>query len=228
MWLRAVLTSSSLALAVSCPVFARTGSQLVTDLRIMLGQTDSISGRTNWTNTQLFSILNIAQDKVTARGRVIEKDTVYNGGALRMARPSGFITLRGTAYLMKNNQEVKPIPMTSSDSIYVQQSRMTRQSAGDDTYLIYEESDDIVVSPAAPSAFSVRVVYFANPSAITDSAECSYGDEWETVLLYEAKMLALEKIRDESWYVLTAKERDAILAQMYQQTKLRPQLVKGP
>jgi hypothetical protein len=213
---------------------ARTGNQLIMDLRIMLGQTDSLAGRTNWTNAQLLQTLNIAQDKISARGRVIEKDTVYGtatspeGGHKRLVPPSGFITLRGTAYLMTNSIEVKPIPVTSADSMYRQQQKITKQAMGERNYLIYEESDDIVVSPAFPSKDSVRVAYFAHPSTIVDTLECLYGDEWEVVLLYEAKIVACEKIRDETWTLLATRERDMLLEQTYRQDRLRPQLVKTP
>lgn len=226
--LRLVL-STSFSLLLCAAAHARTGNDLVVDLRIMLGQTDSTTNNTNWTNDQLRLILNIAQDKVSARGRVIERDTSYLASAgINYTAPSGFITLRGTAYLKRGGITMKPIPLTSADSISRITGRLTRQTMGEDNHLAYEEAGRIKVVPPPLSQDSVQIVFFSNPAAITGAAECAYGDEWETILLYEAKMVALEKIRDLDWYAATMKERDTLLAEMYKQTKLRPQLVVIP
>lgn len=230
MWRR---ISLRLARLTWCSLFlfslaeARTGAQLITDLRIMLGQTDSANS--NWTNAQLRLVLNIAQDKVTARGRVIERDTTYAVSATKSyTPPSGFITLRGSAYILRDSIAIKAIPLTNSDSLPKQLQRLTAQSAGEDELLILEEAGQIRVEPEMNSFDLLKVVFFANPVDINDSTDCQYGDEWEVVLLYEAKMVALEKIRDETWYQLTMKERDTIIGETYKQTKLRPQLVTTP
>lgn len=221
------LTWFSLAcICLATPVFARDGDSLVADLRILVGQT--APSNSNWTDAQLLQILNMAQDKVSAKGRVIEKDTTLAGGSLRYARPEGFITLRGTAYLVRTGIEIVPIPLVNADSMGRTQLRMTRQASGTDKFVIYEESDDIVVSPPVYVSDSVKVVYYANAQGITDTAECDYEDEWEMVLLYEAKVIAMEKVQNGTWYEKALAERDRLLAQVYAQTRLRPQLVKQP
>lgn len=226
--MRRLVTLTWFSLLLCATAHARTGAQLVADLRIMLGQTDSTTGNTNWTNAQLRSCLNMGQDKVSGRGRVIEMETTYAASATTdYAPPSGFITLRGTAYLKRGGVVVKAIPLTSADSVARLGTRLTRQAFGDDNHLIFEDGGKIRVVPPPLTMDSVVVVFFANPAAI-DTAECEYGDEWEIVLLYEAKMVALEKIRDGDWYALTKQERDTLLSEMYKQTKLRPQMVAIP
>ena len=228
--MRRLLSSISFSLLLFASAQARTGAELITDLRILLGQVDSTANATNWSNAQLRRILNMGQDAVTARGRVIERDTTYlASAATRYAPPSGFITLRGTAYIVRRGAgDIVPIALTSADSIPRLQTRITKQSVGDDEYSIYEEAGKIVVSPPVLSQDSVKVVFFSNPTNLVDTTECEYGDEWEIILLYESALIAYEKTHDEVWFELTIKERDTKLDQMYKQTKLRPQMVVQP
>jgi hypothetical protein len=215
-------------LLLSSSAQAATGDTLLVHLRIRLGQTTA--AHSNWTDNQLLACLNMAQDWMAAQGRVVEKlDTIPGSGSLLLdSIPSDFIKLKGTAYLWRNGVEVKPIPMVSADSLYRLASRLSTQEVGVDNYWLAEDGQRLSVVPLVNTADSVVISYYAYPTKF-DSAnvECDFGPEWEQVLLSAAKAVALEKIESPLWPAAVA-ERDKLVAAMYRQQTLKPQLVSVP
>lgn len=209
-----------------CPSlsFAATGATLKNDLRFKLGQTNS--SNSNWTDAQLYRCLNMAQDYIASLGRVVESLDTLAGGSLRIATPSGFITLRDNAYLWRNGAEVKPIPRVSTDSISKIMDRMTTQSFGQDKYVISEEGGEIFVAPVLNSADSVVVSFYSIPSTLDSATECSFPNEWEEVLRACAKVIALEKISSPD-LPLAIQERDKAVALLYRSKTLKPQLAES-
>lgn len=203
--------------------FGAKADTLKNDLALMLGQ-PTASGNRNWTDAQLYRMLNMAQDRLSARGRVIEKRSTAVGGTLMFGKPTGFIALRGTASLWRNGQEVRPIKVTGADSSGILLAGFAANKAGADEKVLWLEGDSIKIAPMVKATDSFIVVYYVHATVLDTNIECDYGLEWEQILLYEAKMIALEKIRDLPWYLATKKERDELLASMYLQVSLQPQL----
>jgi len=200
---------------------AGSGATLKSDLRLRLGQTST--SNSNWTDAQLYTCLNMAQDYIGSLGRVIEKKTILGGGALRKARPAGFITLRDNAFLFRNGAEVKPIPRISTDSLAKVMDRMTNQSFGVDKYVIAEEAESLLVAPVLNANDSFVVTYYAFADTVDSSSECEYDQAWEQVLLVAAKVIALEKI-DSPMLPLAIQERDKLLEAMFRSNTLKPQM----
>jgi len=209
------------------PANAKTTDSLITDLRIMLGQTDSTNS--NWTNNELRRCLNLSQDYITGLGRVVEKTTTISGNAtLRLTYPTDFKQLRPGVWLWRNGKEVRPLPVIALDSMYRTLGRITAQQAGFDNYYVADEGTRLIVAPALPSTDSVVIQYYAQPAVLSGTTECGFGLEWEAVLLVGAKAVALEKTRDVNWYDRAIRERNEMVGALYQQTKLKPQLPGTP
>lgn len=204
---------------------ATTGDTLKNDLRIRLGQTSNVAGQSNWTNAELYRCLNMAQDVIEALGRAVEKQDTLQGGRL-ITPPSDFKKLQGTAFSWRNGRAVKPIPLTNLDSASNHLARLTADSKGRETWVIYQDAGRIVVEPGMSSGDSIVISYYASAAKLDSATECGFPDEWEQLLLVYAKMIALEKIRDVNWYTLTATERDKLLQTIYASSTLRPQLTK--
>jgi hypothetical protein len=202
---------------------AATGDTLLVHLRIKLGQTNS--SNSNWTDNQLIACMNMAQDWISAQGRAIEKTDTTAGDTVRYTARTDFIKLKGTAWLWRNGQEVKPLPVISADSAYRVFARMG--DLGFDEHYVAEDGGQVMVVPKLSSSDSLVISYYATATKLTTAGECSYGPEWEQVLLVTAKAIALEKIDSPLWPA-AVQERDKLLAAMYRQQTLKPQLVEVP
>lgn len=206
--------------------FAKTGDTLKNDLRIILGQTTSTNS--NWTDAQLYRCLNIAQDYIAGIGRVVETTLTIAGGNTRTAYPANFKLLRPGAFLWRNGKINRPLPVIALDSMYRIIANNSPQTVGRDNYYVADEGIDILVYPTTLSNDSIIIQYYAQPAVIDSGVECGFGLEWEAVLLAAAKAAALEKTRDQAWYDRAVAERDKMVAALYQQTKLKPQLTNVP
>lgn len=202
--------------------FGAADSILVNDLRIKLGQTTEAN---SWiTDAQLVRCFNMAQGYVSGLGRAIELDTTAAGGALRIAVPSDFITLKGNAFLWRDGAERKPIPRVGMDSLNALMSYMDQQTYGEDNYVISEDAGVVMVVPQLSSQDSVVISYYGQPAVfVDDGTENSFSDEWEQVLIEVAHVIALQKISSTRLPV-AIQERDKIIAAMFQARTLRPQL----
>ena len=209
---------------------ARNGAHLILDLRIKLGQTTA--SNSNWTDAQLLSCLNQGQDYISALGRVVERSDTLAASGIRVAYPDSFLLLRPGAWLWRNGKEVRSIPLISLDSMFNLLSRPSPQLAGNDVYYLADEGTKLVVTPPLNSGDSLLVQFYRRPDTListdTTSGECLYPREWEIVLLAAAKVFALEKTRDAAWYDRAVAERDKMVASLYQQTKMKPQLSNVP
>lgn len=205
---------------------AKTGANLILDLRIMLGQTTA--SNSNWTDAELYKCLNVAQDYITGLGRVVEKSDTLGGGNLRITYPADFLQLRPGVWLWRNGKEVRPLPVVALDSMYKLLARTTQQQAGLDNFYVADEGTKLVVVPKMSSSDSVVVQYYARPDTVDSATQCGFEPEWEAVLLVAAKAIALEKTRDAAWYDRAIAERDKMVAALYQQSKFKPQLTNVP
>jgi len=205
--------------------WAEPTGTLITQLRIRLGQTDSTNS--NWTNTELRHCLNMGQRWINAQGRVIEKRGFVAGGAMLRTAPSGYIKMRGTAFLWRNGKPTVPIPLTALDSLPGLLGRISTQMTGRDKYYMIEYNDSIMVLPTTPTGDSILFYYYGEAAKLDTTTECDYDDAWEQVLLVAAKVIALEKIEspDIPFWV---QERDKLVAAMYQQQTLKPQMTSVP
>jgi hypothetical protein len=207
---------------IPASAWATADSVLVNDLRIKLGQTTAANS--NWTDAQLVRCFNMAQAYISALGRAIETDTTAGGGALRIATPSDFITLKGNAYLWRNGQEVRPIPKVSMDSLSAFMDYMQKQNFGVDRFVIAEDAGVVMVAPVLSSADSVRYSYYGKPTTfVDDSTTNSFSDEWQQVLIEAAHVIALQKINS-PMLPMAIQERDKMISAMFQSLTLRPQL----
>ena len=202
---------------------AKTGANLILDLRVMLGQTTA--SNSNWTDAQLYQCLNLAQDYIVGIGRVVEKsDTLPGTGGLSISYPSDFMQLRPGVWLFKNGKEVRPLPLVALDSMYKLVSYAVAQDAGTNVYYVADEGERLIIVPKLATTDSVVIPYYARPDTLDSGTQCGFNPEWEAVLLVGAKALALQKTRDLNWYNLAVTERDKMIAALYQQSKNKPQL----
>ena len=205
---------------------AKTGANLILDLRVMLGQTTA--SNSNWTDAELYQCLNLAQDYITGIGRVVEKSDTLAGGSLRISYPADYMQLRNGPWLWRNGKEVRPLPVVALDSMYKLLARNSSQVVGLDNYYVADEGSKLIVAPPLSSSDSVVIQYYARPDTLDSTTECGFNPEWERVLLVDAKALALQKTRDVNWYDRAIAERDNMVAALYQQTKQKPQLNAVP
>jgi hypothetical protein len=227
MWAK---TRSSLAvcvLLITLPSIAQAAvaDSLVVNLRLRLGQTTVANS--NWTDAQLYKILNDAQDYISGIGRSIETDSTRAGGTLRITAPTNFVALKDNSYLWRNGAEIKAIPRVSMDSLNKIMTYMTSADYGRDKYVIAEDGGVILVAPTLNAADSVVISYYGNGATLATGVECGYGNAWEQVLLMAAKAFALEKISSPEMAFAVA-ERDKAIAAMFQSRTLRPQLGGSP
>jgi hypothetical protein len=172
----------------------------------------------------------MAQAEISALGRAIEKWDTLAGGSLVLDTVSNedalndFITLKGSAYLWRNGQEIRGIPKVSMDSLNAFMDYIQTQSFGVDRYVIAEDGGNVMVAPILNSADSVIISYYGRPAAfVDDSTENSFSDEWEQVLLASAYVIALQKINS-PMLTFAVSERDKMISAMFQSLTLRPQL----
>jgi len=205
---------------------AAVADSLVVNLRLRLGQTTA--SNSNWTDAQLYKLLNDAQDYISGIGRAIETDTTYAGDTLRITTlPSDFVTLKDNSYLWRNGAEIRAIPRVSMDSLNKIMVYITTQDYGRDKYVIAEDGSSILVAPKTNGGDSIVVSYYAEGATLATGVECGYGKAWEQVLLLAAKAFALEKISSPELQLAIA-ERDKAIAAMFQSRTLRPQLGGSP
>jgi len=204
---------------------AAVADSLVVNLRLRLGQTTA--SNSNWTDAQLYKLLNDAQDFISGIGRSIETDSTRGGGSLRITAPTNFVALKDNAYLWRNGAEIRAIPRVSMDSLNKIMTYMNTQDYGRDKYVIAEDGGVILVAPALNAADSVVISYYGNGATLATGVECGYGNAWEQVLLMAAKAFALEKISSPELQLAIA-ERDKAIAAMFQSRTLRPQLGGSP
>lgn len=203
-----ILRSFLIVALLTTPLFARTGDTLISDLRIMLNQ--STSGNSNWTDAQLYRCLNMAQNIVAPHSGGVEDTAFLAGGSTRWSPPtdSGFIHLKGAAWLWRNGGEVKPIPYLPVDSFDARIARNDKSVTGRDNFIITEDGGQIAVFPPVHSNDSVLISFYAFPSALDSAVECEFDAGWEEVVILAAASVAYQKINSQFWVQYYTQERD--------------------
>lgn len=228
MWVRTLfrLVVSAISIVLVSDAWAASPSDtLIARLRIVLGQTTSANS--NWTDDQLLTCINMAQDYVTGLGRAIEKTDTIAGGVFSNSEPSDFITLKDNSYLWRNGKMIRAIPRVSMDSLNKVMEYISSQSYGRDRFVIAEDGSAILVAPTTNSADSVVVSYYARAADLDTGDTCQFDPEWEQVLIMTARVCALQKIGSPHVPEAIA-ERDKALTAMFQSQTLRPQLGGAP
>ena len=215
----ALLTSS---------VWGATTDTLILDLRLLLGQTDSTTGATNWSNPELRQLLNMAQDLLAPHSGGVQRTDTTGGGSIRYTVPADFISMKGIAWLMRDTEEVGTIPYIPVDSFYRTVFTIDRTKAGIDVHYITEDAGEVAVYPPIKGEDSLMYSYYAYPATLDTTFECEFDDGWEKVLLLYAAWLAYTKNRDAFWTQFYATKAEEQMTALRAMTTRRPQVQAVP
>ena len=219
-------------LFLSVPVAAETTDTLITDLRLLLDQTDSTTGNTNWSNDNLRRYLNMAQEVLAPHSGGVQKaDTVPGSITPRIpldSLSSDFVSLKGMIWLMRDTKENTPIPFVPLDSFYRTVRNNTKQTMGLDNFVVTEDAGEIAVFTEVSDEDSLLISYYAYPSVLSDSQECDFDRGWEKVLLYTAAWMAFAGNRDQFWMQWYSLKADSQMVSLRALTTRKPQLQTVP